>query len=94
MARATIKNINDAIRAKYPDFDINFYKGEGYFYFTGESDLDIDSIYTFALKQAPLEDWLKWAFANIDEAIAEADIDVGGYEKDENGVIVMRPKIY
>lgn len=94
MARATLKKINDAISARYPGREIEFVKGAGYFYFSGDDgcDLEIESIYTFALNQMPLEKWLERVFDNIDTAIKESEFDDGpGYEKDERGVIVMRP---
>ena len=70
--KATIKNIQDHIDAKYPEFEVTFYKGNGYFYFMGDTYLsqNIDSIYMPHLNCAPFEWWIESVESSIDEAIA------------------------
>ena len=73
--KATTAKIQAHIDATYPGLDINFYKcPEGYFYFSGESDIamDVESIYVFALNQMSLETWLKRVDKHIEEAIERA----------------------
>lgn len=69
MATLTMKQINQKIKKQYPDLDIEFVKGEGYFYFAGMDSIkyDIQSIYTMYLYNITIEE----VFDRIDTYKAE-----------------------
>jgi hypothetical protein len=66
--KATIKNLNAYIQTRYSDFDLEFVKGEGYFYFLGNEDFYVESIMVYALNRC---DYAKWC-EMIDGALERA----------------------
>ena len=58
--KATMKNLNAAIAARWPNLDIELVKGDGYFYFDGDDGFDkIESMYTFALNGMDFDKWME-----------------------------------
>lgn len=43
---ANFKQVNRAVKHKFPDLDIEVVRGEGYVYFSGDVGYEIHSIYT------------------------------------------------
>jgi hypothetical protein len=89
--KATIKNLNAAIAARYPKLDIELVRGEGYFYFAGIDGYEVESIYICYLNQATREHWLDHVFGNIDAMIAKRDEeqDDEPVHKTASGAIVL-----
>ena len=58
MTTATLKKINENIKAKFPELDLQLWNGRGYFYFGGLDGFDqIESLMVYSLNQMSLEDW-------------------------------------
>ena len=68
--KATIKNLNAYIQARYPDLDLEFVKGEGYFYFAG--DPYVESIYVYALNQCGYDKWCEMIDGALERALERA----------------------
>ena len=53
------------IDKQYPDLDIEFVKGGGYFYYAGMDGHMLDSIMIYALCHMSLEQWTAYVDADI-----------------------------
>lgn len=68
--KATIKNLNAYIQARYSDLDLEFFKGEGYFYFTSNDiDLNVESIMVYALNRCSYAQWCEMIDGQIYQAL-------------------------
>ena len=76
--RLTINNINAEIHKAYPD--VNFYKGNGYFYLI--ADYEIESIYVCQLKYVTMD----MIMSNIKEGIE----NIVKYIPPADGIIKLR----
>ena len=73
--KASLKNLNNHIAKAYPGLDIEFVKGEGYFYFCGHDGYAVESIYICYLNQASKERWIDYINGNIDSMIDDLEND-------------------
>tara|TARA_B100001094_G_C18160751_1_gene789161 strand:- start:239 stop:481 length:243 start_codon:yes stop_codon:yes gene_type:complete len=67
--KATIKNLNAYIQARYSDLGLEFVKGEGYFYFVGNDDLYVESIMVYALNRCGYAKWCEMIDGQIYQAL-------------------------
>ena len=73
--KATIKNLNAYIQARYSDLDLEFVKGEGYFYFAG--DPYVESIYVYALNQCGYDKWCEMIDGALERAFKTEEMALG-----------------
>ena len=76
--RLTINNINNEIHKTYPD--VNFYKGNGYFYMI--ADYEIASIYTCQLRNTSMDEII----SRIEDGIE----NIVEYTLPADGIIKLR----
>ena len=66
--KATMKNLNAEIARRWSDQDIEFWKGAGYFYFSGSDGMNISSICVYALNQMDFDEWMDHITLSIEDA--------------------------
>jgi hypothetical protein len=68
--KATIKNLNAYIQARYSGLDLEFFKGEGYFYFiSNDIYLNVESIMVYALNHCSYAKWCEMIDVQIERAL-------------------------
>jgi hypothetical protein len=66
--KATLPAINRHISSRFPELDIELVKGNGYFYFSGDDGMGIESIYVCHLNQCDMDWWISTVDASIEAA--------------------------
>lgn len=66
---ANFREVNRAIRARFPKLDIEVVRGEGCDYFSGDDGWEIESLYVYP-PTTPTPDMIRMAIEHINDACA------------------------
>jgi len=64
---ANFRDVNRAIRARFPGLDIEVVRGAGYVYFSGDDGWEIESLYVYP-PTVPTPDLIRMATEQINAA--------------------------